>query len=55
MREVIASNKDLARRIDALEAKMDSKFRIVFDAIRELITPPEPKKPPIGFVTSPEK
>jgi len=55
MREVIGSNKELARRIFALEAKMDAKFRIVFEAIRELMTPPEPKKRPIGFVTPLEK
>jgi hypothetical protein len=55
MREMIASNKDLARRVDQLEAKMDAKFRVVFEAIRELMTPPEPEKRPIGFVTSKDK
>jgi hypothetical protein len=38
--EVIASSKDLSRRINQLEAKMDAKFRVVFEAIRELMTPP---------------
>ena len=55
MREMITSNKDLSRRIDQLEAKMDAKFRVVFEAIRELMTPPEPKRRPIGFVTPKEK
>ena len=43
MREVIASNKELARRVDQLDVKMDAKFRVVLEAIRELMTPPEPK------------
>jgi hypothetical protein len=49
LREMIASHKDLARRLDNLEGKYDSQFKIVFDAIRELMTPPEPKKKKIGF------
>jgi len=55
LRLMLASNKDLARRIDQLEAQMDAKFRVVFEAIRELMTPPEPQKRPIGFVTPEEK
>lgn len=55
MREVLATHKDLARRVDQLEARMDAKFRVVFEAIRELMTPPQPKKRPIGFVTAPDK
>ncbi|HEY5243821.1 MAG TPA: ORF6N domain-containing protein, partial [Polyangiaceae bacterium] len=34
---------------DALEAKYDAKFRVVFDAIRELMAPPTGPKPPLGF------
>ncbi len=50
LRELIASNKDLARRLDELEKKYDSQFKIVFDAIRELMSPIEsPPKPRIGF------
>ena len=49
LREMIASNKDLAKRLDELERKYDSQFKIVFDAIRQLMTPPEPKKRKIGF------
>ncbi len=44
LREMIASNKDLAGKLSALEKKYDSQFRIVFDAIRELMLPPVPKK-----------
>src|SRR5256714_11063643 len=36
LRELIASNKELAKRLDELEKKYDSQFKVVFDAIREL-------------------
>jgi len=50
LREMIASNKDLAKRLDALEQKYDAQFKSVFDAIRELMTPSPPPKPRrIGF------
>ena len=49
LREMIASNKDLARRLDDIEKKYDAQFKVVFDAIRQLMTPPEPKKRKIGF------
>lgn len=41
LREMIASHKDLAKRLDDLEKKCDAQFRVVFDAIRELMRPPE--------------
>ena len=50
LRELIATHKDLARKLDALENKYDSQFRVVFDAIRQLMAPPEPKKRKIGFL-----
>jgi len=49
LREMLASHKDLARRLDALESKYDAKFRVVFDAIRELMEPPDPQRKSIGF------
>lgn len=49
LREIIASHKDLAKRLDDLEKKYDAQFRVVFDAIRRLMTPPEPDKKKIGF------
>ena len=53
---MLASNVDLARKLAALEKKYDAQFRVVFDAIRELMTPPEPKKKrPIGFAPWGEK
>lgn len=49
LREMIGSNKGLARRLNELEKKYDSQFRVVFEAIRELMTEPEPKVKRIGF------
>jgi len=50
LRQILGSNAELARKLAALEKKYDAQFRIVFDAIRELMTPPEPKKKrSIGF------
>ena len=50
LRQMLASNVGLARKLAALEKKYDAQFRVVFDAIRELMTPPEPKKKrSIGF------
>jgi len=50
LRQMIATHTDLARKLDALERKYDSQFRLVFDAIRELMTPASgPKKQKIGF------
>jgi len=49
LRQMLASNAELARKLAAIEKKYDSQFRMVFDAIRELMRPPEPKKRKIGF------
>jgi hypothetical protein len=49
LRKMLASNAELAKRLDALEKKYDAQFKGVFDAIRQLMTPPEPKKKGIGF------
>jgi hypothetical protein len=51
LRQMLVSNADLARKVEALERKYDAQFRVVFDAIRELMTPPEPKRRAIGFRT----
>ena len=51
LREMIGSHRELAKRLDALEAKYDEHFKVVFDAVRQLMAPPEPKpKRKIGFV-----
>ena len=50
LRELLASHKDLALKLAEMEKKYDSQFKVVFDAIRELMTPIEPpSKPRIGF------
>lgn len=53
LRQILSANKDLSRRLDGLEKKYDGKFKIVFEAIRQLMTPPppEPERPKrkIGF------
>ena len=50
LREMLSSHKDLARRLDNLEKKYDAQFKVVFDAIRQLMAP-APAKPRrrIGF------
>lgn len=54
LRRILASNEALARKLSELEAKYDTQFRVVFDAIRELMTVPQPatRKRPIGFAPS---
>ena len=49
LREFLVSNKELAKKIEELEKKYDTQFKIVFDAIRQLMSAPEPKKKKIGF------
>ena len=50
LRQVLASSTELSRKLSALEKKYDNQFRVVFDAIRELMAPLEPKKKrSIGF------
>jgi len=49
LRQMLASHKDLARRLDNLEKRYDKQFAVVFDAIRELMLPPKRPKPRIGF------
>lgn len=50
LREILATHKDLAKKLEMLERKYDVQFKVVFDAIRQLMTPPEPKRPKIGFL-----
>ena len=49
LRELILTHKDLTARLDTLEEKYDKQFRVVFDAIRELMDPPAKARPQIGF------
>jgi len=50
LRRLLITHADLARKLEELEKKYDSQFRVVFDAIRELMTPTAvPEKRRIGF------
>jgi phage regulator Rha-like protein len=49
LREMLATHKDLQKKIVAMEGKYDKQFKVVFDAIRSLMTPPEKPKSRIGF------
>jgi hypothetical protein len=55
LRRILASHADLARKLDSLEKKYDTQFKVVFDVIRELMKPPETKKRPIGFLVEEAK
>lgn len=69
LREVLATHKDLAKKLGELEKKTEAlalkhdqlaastraQFREVIQALRTLMTPPEPRKRPIGFITPKEK
>lgn len=50
LREMLALNADLARKLDALEKKSDRQFKIVFDTIRDLTSAPAKRTRPIGFI-----
>jgi hypothetical protein len=59
LRELLASNKELARRFAQLEARLDRKLTdhdeaiaTILSAIRELMNPPAPKRRGIGFTAT---
>lgn len=49
LRNMLLAHEDIARKVNALEKKYDIQFKAVFDAIRQLMAPPKPKKNQIGF------
>ena len=49
LRRILASHADLAERLESLEEKYDEQFRVVFDAIRQLMSSDEVEKESIGF------
>jgi ORF6N domain len=49
LRQMLASNSGLSRRLDELESKYDRQFKVVFDAIRQLMSPPPRSRKQIGF------
>ena len=55
LRRILQSHAELARKLDNLEKKYDAQFKVVFDATRELMKPPETKKRPIGFIVEEAK
>jgi len=56
LREIMAANKELVEKLEQMEKKYDRKFKVVFDAIRELMAPQNPSSTrPIGFIPAKEK
>jgi phage regulator Rha-like protein len=49
LRQLLSSNVELARKLESLEKKYDAQFKIVFDAIRQLMVPAENKRREMGF------
>jgi len=49
LRELAASHKDVLRRLDGMEGKVDRQFKVVFDAIRALMEPPTKRRRRIGY------
>ena len=49
LRQLLASHEDLARRLDELEQQYDEQFKVVFEAIRQLMAPPARSQRQIGF------
>lgn len=49
LKEIIMSHKNIQRKIEAMERKYDQQFKVVFDAIKQLLIPPKKPKGKIGF------
>ena len=49
LRKMLLTHKELQEKIEDIEKKYDQQFRFVFDAIKQLVTPPESPKKRIGF------
>ena len=52
LRKMLASNAQLAEKLEALEKKYDAQFKVVFEAIRQLMAPPDRRPRKIGFEVS---
>jgi hypothetical protein len=51
LRQLVATHKDLAEKLDAMEKRYDKQFQAVFEILRQLMEPPvQPRKRLIGFV-----
>jgi len=55
LRQLMASHTELAGKLLEMEKKYDEQFKIVFEAIRQLMAPPEKKKKKIGFMVKEKK
>jgi hypothetical protein len=55
LRQMLASNAELAHKLSEIERKYDAQFKVVFDAIRQLMTPLEPQRKQIGFAKTTKK
>ncbi len=55
LRQMLDTHTDLARKLAALEKKYDEQFKVVFEAIHQLMAPPETKKKKIGFEVKEKK
>ena len=49
LRDMLSSHRELSRKLDAMENRYDIQFKAVFDAIRDLMRPPDKPRPKIGF------
>ena len=50
LRQMLASHKDLLKKVNEMEGRYDGQFRIVFDAIRKLMAPPMNSGKKVGFL-----
>lgn len=56
LRYILATHKELAEKLEAMEKKYDKQFKVVFDVLRQLTEPPPVReKGPMGFIASPKK
>ena len=50
LRELLATHRELARKLEQMEKKYDAQFKAIFDVIEQLMEPPEKtERKPIGF------
>lgn len=55
LRQILATHKQLAERLEAIEKKYDHRFKVAFDILQQLTEPPpEPPKKPLGFIPPPQ-
>lgn len=56
LRYILATHKDLAAKLEAMEKKYDKQFKVVFEILRQLTEPtPVPEKGPMGFIAGPKR